>query len=76
LSTSVTIDADRCIGSGDCVRLEPAAFRIQDDLGVAVPLEGAAEARIETLVSAARNCPTNAITVVAADGNILVASAE
>jgi ferredoxin len=72
----VTIDPERCIGSGDCVRLEPAAFQIQDDLGVAVPLDGAADVGIDTLVHAARNCPTNAIAVIAADGNVLVASAD
>jgi ferredoxin len=76
LSTRVTIDPDRCIGSGDCVRLEPAAFRIDEDRGVAVPLEAAALARIETLVLAARNCPTSAIAVIAADGETLVASAD
>lgn len=76
MSTRVTIDPDRCIGSGDCVRLEPAAFRIDDDLGVAVPLAGASEVGMEGLVLAARNCPTNAIAVVAGDGDVILASAE
>lgn len=76
MSTRVTIDPDRCIGSGDCVRLLPSAFRIPDDLGVAVPLDGAAEADIGTLVLAAQNCPTNAIAVTAANGEVLVASAH
>lgn len=76
LSSRVTIDPDRCIGSGDCVRLEPAAFRIDDDLGVAVPLDGASEVGTEGLVLAARNCPTNAIAVVDGDGDVLFASAD
>jgi ferredoxin len=75
LSTTVTVDPERCIGSADCVRLLPAVFRIRDDLGVAVPLEGAAGANVNDLVRAARNCPTGAIAVVAADGDVLVASA-
>ena len=76
MSTRVTIDQDRCIGSGDCVRVLPAAFRIEDDLGVAVPLDGAGAADLSLLVRAATNCPTRAIAVVAADGRVLVASAD
>jgi len=76
MASAVTIDPERCIGSGDCVRLRPDAFRIQDDLGVAVPLDAAGDVDAETLVRAARNCPTNAIAVVAADGEVLVASAS
>ena len=75
MAALVTIDPDRCIGSGDCVRLAPTAFRIDEDLGVSVPLDGAADVAIETLVLAARNCPTNAIGVVDADGVVLVSSA-
>lgn len=76
MSTHVTIDPERCIGSGDCVRLLPAAFEIPDDLGVAVPLEGAARSDIDTLVLAAHNCPTNAIAVSGSNGEVLVASAN
>lgn len=76
MSSRVTIDPDRCIGSGDCVRLLPAAFRIRDDLGVAEPLEGASEADLQMLVRAAQDCPTNAIAVIAAGGEVLVASAD
>ncbi len=76
LPARVTIDPDRCIGSADCVRLQPAAFRIDEDLGVAVPLDGATDVDIETLVRAAHDCPTGAIAVTAADGQVLVDSAK
>ena len=71
MGTSVSIDPDYCIGSGDCVRLLPEAFELREDLGVSVPLPGAADAPLELLVQAARNCPTQAIRVVAADGTVL-----
>lgn len=76
MATRVTIDPDRCIGSGDCVRLLPTAFQIDEDLGVAVPLDAAAAADVGTLVRAAQNCPTNAIAVIDANGDVLVASAR
>lgn len=72
--TSVSIDPDLCIGSGDCVRLLPSAFELREDLGVSVPRPEAAEADVDVLVRAAVNCPSQAIRVVAADGTILHAS--
>jgi ferredoxin len=75
VGTDVSVDADLCIGSGDCVRLIPTAFRIDEARGVSVPLDGAAESDVALLVEAARTCPTNAIRVSAADGTVLVESA-
>lgn len=60
----VTVDADLCIGSGECARLVPAAFRIDETLGVSVPQAGAATADVESLLQAAQSCPTQAIRVV------------
>lgn len=57
----VEVDPDLCIGSGDCVRVAPAAFDLDEDLGVAVPLPGAALADPAALLEAARGCPTQAI---------------
>jgi ferredoxin len=74
VASDVSIDADLCIGSGDCVRLLPDAFRIDEDLGVAVPLEPAMDTAIERLRQAALGCPTNAIAVVDDEGRIVVAS--
>lgn len=72
--TRVSVDPDLCIGSGDCVRLVPAAFLLDEAAGVSVPLPGAGSAPVEALVAAALNCPTNAIRVVGDDGEVLVAS--
>lgn len=71
MGSSVSIDPELCIGSGDCVRLVPAAFELREDLGVSVPLPGAADVDAALLVEAAVGCPTQAIRVVAADGTVL-----
>ncbi|MDP9282640.1 MAG: ferredoxin [Chloroflexota bacterium] len=63
----VTIDPDLCIGSGDCVRLVPLAFRIDESRGVSTPLPGAATADPDLLAEAAFNCPTHAIEVSGAE---------
>jgi ferredoxin len=70
VGASVSIDPDYCIGSGDCVRVLPNAFELRDELGVSVPLPGAADMDLELLVRAARACPTQAIRVVARDGTV------
>lgn len=63
MDVDVTVDADLCIGSGDCARLVPTAFRIDETLGVSVPLAGATSADVGALLQAARSCPTQAIWV-------------
>ena len=70
MGVEVSVDPELCIGSGDCVRLVPAAFHIDENQGVSVPLEGAASADVALLVRAARGCPTQAIRVVR-DGEVL-----
>ena len=64
MNLEVAIEPDLCIGSGDCVRLLPAAFSLDDAAGVAVPREGARTADEETVLRAALGCPTQAIRVV------------
>jgi ferredoxin len=75
VNARVAVDPELCIGSAECNRIAPAAFAIDESAGVSVPLPGAAETGRDVLVEAARNCPTNAITVVDADGTVLVRSA-
>ena len=72
----VTVDPDLCMGSGECVRIAPIAFEIDDATNVSLPLPGAAAADLETLLDAARNCPTNAIEVRADGGLVLFTSAR
>jgi ferredoxin len=73
VGVDVLVDPDLCIGSGDCVRLVPGAFQIDEDQGVSVPQDGAATADIDLLVRASQGCPTQAIRVVR-DGAVLHAS--
>ena len=62
-SVRVKVDPDLCIGTGDCWRLVPDAFRLDETRGVSVPKPGAECADEELLSEAAFNCPTRAITV-------------
>lgn len=63
MNVDVIVDADLCIGSGECARLVPTAFRIDETLGVSVPLSGATSADVGALLQAARSCPTQAIAI-------------
>lgn len=65
MSIEATVDPDLCIGSGDCTRVAPRAFHLDDIAGVssAVP-DGVVETDPATLIQAARGCPTQAIRVV------------
>ena len=69
MELQVSVDPELCIGSGDCVRLLPDAFRIDEALGVSVPLRGAATADRALLVRVRRNCPTHAIDIGDANGD-------
>ena len=71
MSIEVTVDPDLCIGSGDCVRILSAAFRIDDARGVSVPLDGAGDQDPVLLEKAAFSCPTQSIRLVAADGSVI-----
>lgn len=59
----VTVDPELCIGTGDCVRLAPNAFQIDESRGVSVPQAGVATTDDDVLEEAAFNCPTRAISV-------------
>lgn len=60
----VEVDADLCIGSGDCERLAPGAFELVDDVAVVRDPERADE---DTLHRAERSCPTGAIRILATE---------
>jgi ferredoxin len=57
----VTVDRDRCIGSGNCVYWAPASFEL-DDEGLSVPFDAVGDTP-ERLRVAADGCPARAITV-------------
>ncbi len=61
MGLEVEIDRDVCMGSGNCVYEAPGAFDLDDDsISFVVDVMGAPE---ESIVAAARKCPTHAITV-------------
>lgn len=74
MALMVTIDPELCVGSGDCVRLLPAAFELDEERGVSVARPAAGECDRRTLLIAAFGCPTQAIRVVDPDGTVLHAS--
>src|SRR5207249_4140816 len=61
----VEVDRDVCIGSGDCARLAPTAFALDDDDRAYVLDPESVDA--ETLRQAERNCPSGAIAVSEAE---------
>ena len=60
---TVTVDENRCVGSGDCANVAPAAFEVDEDAGLARVLPGAAATDRALLGRAAHSCPTGAIAV-------------
>lgn len=59
----ISIDPDRCMGSGSCTFHAPGTFDVGED-NVAVVLDPAADPP-EAVRRAADGCPTQAITVEA-----------
>lgn len=71
MTVHVSVDPELCIGSGDCARLAPEAFVIDETRGISVPLEAAVAADAALLAQAAYVCPTQAIRIVDDDGKTL-----
>ena len=65
MSARVSVDPELCIGTAECVRLLPDAFRIDEARGVSEPTGAAPHAHPARLAEAARSCPTGAIAVAA-----------
>ena len=62
----VSIDQSRCIGAGNCVHIAPTVFQL-DDENIAYLLDpGSVDD--DTLIDAARSCPTDAIYLDTEDG--------
>jgi ferredoxin len=60
----VSVDQDKCIGSGQCVLLAPEVFDQRDEDGIVVLLNADPPAELDDAVSeAAQVCPSLAITV-------------
>lgn len=61
----VSVDRDLCIGTGDCARLAPLAFRVSDRDFISEVLPGAAATDPALLREAAAACPVEAILLLA-----------
>jgi ferredoxin len=61
MDLEVDIDRDACMGSGNCIYAAPGVFDLDDDsVAILVDTAGSPE---NDVITAARNCPTHAITV-------------
>jgi ferredoxin len=67
----VTVDADLCIGSAECVRILPSGFQIDEARGISVPQPAVSTADLELVAEVVRSCPTGAVRVVDTEGNSL-----
>ena len=65
---TVRIDRRTCIGSGNCVKVAPELFRM-DDEGIAAFSAGADRVARDLVLEACRVCPVEALTVLDAAGN-------
>ncbi len=63
----VTVDRDRCVGSGNCVFWAPGTFDL-DDGGTSVVVDPIGD-REDVIRVAAEGCPTRAITISVADAD-------
>ena len=64
MSENLTVDRDRCMGSGQCTFYAPGTFDL-DDLSIAIVADehGDLEDKIQMAISV---CPTRAIALTAA----------
>ncbi len=70
MGVDVSVDQELCIGSGDCVRISPTAFVLDEDEAVSRPTAAAGTSDPDRLLDAAESCPTQAIRVIR-DGEVL-----
>lgn len=63
----VSVDPELCIGTGECWRLLPGAFKLDESRGVSMPLPAAESIDRALLEEAVFNCPTRAISLALAD---------
>ena len=64
----VEVDIEECVSAGKCVADNPTAFGFDDD-ELAMVLPGADDLGDETLLTAARRCPSGAIILTDEAGN-------
>ena len=69
----IGIDATLCVAFGDCAKVAPEAFRVDDDAGVVEFVDPAAVER-QRLIEACAACPVDALLVWDMGGRQLVPS--
>jgi len=67
---SIVVDREKCISAGSCVAVAPEVFEL-DAEGKAI-IKSATGASDETIIDAAKACPTLAITIIGEDGKQIV----
>ena len=61
MALRIEIDREECVGSGRCCAMSPRVFQL-DKLELAIVVDPCADSD-ESILRAARECPTQAITV-------------
>lgn len=61
MALEISIDREKCMGSGNCIFWAPGVFDLDDD-GVSTVVDAAA-APDDKIILAAQGCPTQAISV-------------
>lgn len=64
-SWRVSIDRDRCVGSGNCVFWAPDSFSLEDD-GISVFLD-LSDDDLDKVTVAVEGCPTRSLAIVFED---------
>ena len=68
---TIRIDREMCIGSGNCTKVAPEVFKLDDEVTAAFE-EPIGDVESDRVVEACSVCPVGALFVVDADGNRLV----
>ena len=63
---SIVVDREKCISAASCVAVAPEVFEL-DSEGKAIVKTGSATPD-QTIIDAAKACPTLAITIISEDG--------
>ncbi len=66
MAYTVTVDRNLCIGTGDCTRLAPKTFQLDNENKSIVIAQGADSD--ESLMEAAQTCPVAAIVLTDPSG--------
>jgi len=61
MALEITIDRERCMGSGNCSFWAPNVFDLDDD-GIAIVVDPAGDPE-DKIVLAGQGCPTQAISI-------------